>query len=202
MTKRTQGLFISIDGPNGAGKSTFIRELSKCFSLRSALFFTREPSDTPFGHYVKCNEGRLSGLPYAYLICADRCHQVENEIVPHLNAGETVISDRYIESSLVCQNFDGVPIDKIWDLNKDFPVPQLSIMLLADESVLRYRLSQRDKLSDFELRMTRVEELQRYIAAKEFLMQKGLRYVVCYNNTLKDLERNIADIAKEIERLL
>ena len=81
-------------------------------------------------------------------------------------------------------------------------MPQLSIMLLADESVLRYRLSQRDKLSDFELRMTRVEELQRYIAAKEFLMQKGLRYVVCYNNTLKDLERNIADIAKEIERLL
>ena len=173
MPKAMEGIFISIDGPNGAGKSTFIDALSKRIYYPRIPFLTKEPTQTEFGSYVKHNEGNLSGLPYAYLICADRCYQIENEIIPHLRAGQIVISDRYIESSIVCQGFDGVPLEQIWDLNRNFPIPHLSILLIADEAVIERRLSQRKFLSDFEKRMSRQEEVQRYIEAKEFLERKG-----------------------------
>ncbi len=190
----SKGIFVSIEGPNGAGKSTFIRELSTKLSERFPVALTREPTETPFGEFVKRNEGALKGMEYARLIWADRYYHVQKFILPILAEGKVVISDRYIESSIVLQGFDGVPADHVWELNKDFIIPDISIILLADENLLVERLRQRGTLSDFEKRMTRRQEIEGYQSAANFLAGKGFRHLIFQNDTEADLERGINDV--------
>lgn len=100
-----------------------------------------------------------------------------------------MISDRYIESSIVLQGFDGVSADQVWELNKDVVIPDVSIILLADDNLLAERLQQRDALSDFEKRMTPRQEIEGYRAAVDFLEDKGFRHLFFQNNTEDDLEK-------------
>ena len=155
---------------------------------------TREPTETPFGEFVKRNEGALKGVEYARLIWADRYYLVRQFVLPDLAKGKVVISDRYIESSIVLQGFDGVSADQVWELNKNFVIPDISIILLAKDNLLAERLQQRDTLSDFEKRMTRRQEIERYQAAADFLADKGFRHLIFQNDTENDLERSIGDI--------
>lgn len=189
-----KGIFISVDGPNGAGKSTFIRELSMKLSECFPVAVTREPTETLFGEFVKKNEGALKGLEYARLIWADRYYHVRRFILPALAENKIVISDRYIESSIVLQGFDGVSADQVWELNQDFIIPDISIILLADDDQLAERLQQRDTLSNFEKRMTRRQEIEGYRTAADFLAGKGFRHLIFQNNTKADSEKSIADV--------
>lgn len=193
-----KGIFITIDGPNGAGKSSFIKELSNKISQTSPVYLTREPSPTQFGDFVRTNEQHLRGLPYAHLIWSDRHFHIQNFVLPELNGGKIVISDRYIESSLVLQSFDGVHIEDVWALNQDFIIPDVSVMLYADPEILADRLSQRNFLTNFEERMTREQEVAAYKTAVDFLSRRGYRHLVCKNNTIEDLERNVEEVYNKI----
>ena len=202
INQEKNGLFITIEGPNGVGKSTFINRLHSKLINEYNVYTTKEPSNTPYGNYVKNNEGQLQGIAYAYLICSDRCNHIENEIIPHLKQGDIVLCDRYIESSLVYQQFDGVAIDKIWQLNQDFLIPDISILLLADIDIIEKRLAERDTLSDFERRMSRKEEVNAYKDAQEFLTEKGFNCVQYLNNSYCDIETNTKYVYNIINNLI
>ena len=183
--------FITVEGPNGVGKSTFIRKLAEVLSTSYKIYVTREPSDTEFGTYVKKNEGGLQGEAYAYLIAADRSYHLNNYVKPALSRGEIVISDRYIESSLVLQAYDGVLLEDIWRLNCCFTIPDLSIVLLGDEKTISNRLSERSILTHFEKKMTREDEIKGYLNAANFLKAKGFNIILLKNNTKEDMISNI-----------
>lgn len=195
------GIFITVEGPNGVGKSTFIKRLEEMLLSEYMVFLTREPSNSNFGNYVRKNEEMLEGEAYAYLIAADRCYHLKNFIVPELNKGKIVISDRYIESSLVLQEYDGVKIDDIWRLNCNFIVPDLSIILLASEEILKCRLLERNELTRFEKKMTRRDEIERYIKAAKFLKVKGFNVVTFYNDTELELSNSLNDVKEFINNL-
>ena len=192
------GIFITVEGPNGVGKSTFIKRLEEMLSSKYMVFLTREPSNSNFGTYVKKNEEMLEGEAYAYLIAADRCYHLKNFIEPELDKGKIVISDRYIESSLVLQEYDGAKTEDIWRLNCNFMVPDLSIILLGEEEILKCRLLERNELTRFEKKMTRRDEIERYIKAAEFLKAKGFNVVTFYNNTELDLRNSLNHVKKFI----
>ena len=193
-------LFITVEGPNGVGKSTYIESLVKEMVPRS-IYITKEPSATDFGRYVKNNEGDLQGKSYAFLIAADRCNHIENEIVPALEKYDIVLCDRYIESSLVLQYHDGVSLDFIWKLNEDFLVPDLSIILIAQSDNLSLRLSQRKVLTRFEKEISRNKEVELYINAYHFIQQKGFNPVILNNDTLQNISSNIEKIKQIVSYL-
>ena len=195
------GIFITVEGPNGVGKSTFIKRLEEMLSSEYMVFLTREPSNSNFGNYVRKNEEMLGGEAYAYLIAADRCYHLKNFIEPELEKGKIVISDRYIESSLVLQEYDGVKIDDIWRLNCNFIIPDLSIILLATEEILKCRLLERNELTRFEKKMTRRDEIERYIKAAKFLKVKGFNVVIFYNDTELELSNSLNDVKEFINNL-
>ena len=143
----------------------------------------------------------MEGEAYAYLIAADRCYHLKNIIEPELNKGKIVISDRYIESSLVLQEYDGVKIEDIWRLNCNFMIPDLSIILLGAEEILKCRLLERKELTRFEKKMTRRDEIERYIRAAEFLKVKGFNVVTFYNDTELELSNNLNDVKEFIINL-
>ena len=197
-----RGLFISIDGPNGAGKTTFIRMLVENISLNYDVYATKEPSPTAFGNFVKKNEGGLKGIQYAQLIWADLYYHLQTCVQPQLLLGKIVICDRYIDSSFVLQQFDGVSEEQIWELNKSFLRPDLSIILLAEPDVLQKRLQERESLSAFEKMMTREEEVYMYEKAIGFLREKSMPHIIYMNNTYDELKKNLEDAAIRIYEMM
>ena len=193
--------FITVEGPNGVGKSTFIERLEKRLSSKHMIYLTREPSNSNFGKYVKKNEEMLEGQAYAYLIAADRCYHLKNYVEPALEEGKIVISDRYIESSLVLQGYDGVKTEDIWRLNCKFRIPDLSVILLGSEEIINHRLLERNELTRFEKKMTRRDELERYIKAAEFIRSKGFNVVTFFNNTELELKNSLNEVEEIVINL-
>jgi len=135
------GLLVSIDGPGGVGKSTLTSQLAVQLTRRGvSAHATAEPSGSPLGDFARHAPERYQGLVLACLVAADRYHHLETEISPHLAAGEVVVTDRYVPTSLVLQRSDGVEPDFIWQLNRLAPRPDLAVILRADPAVLAARL--------------------------------------------------------------
>ena len=157
------GFFVVIEGADGTGKSTLAAKLAN--HLGATL--TAEPSYGPIGWWVREN---LSDLPAAALLAlfaADRAQHVDETRARALAAGEMVVCDRYIPSSVAYQGLDAIA------LNTSFPVPDLTILLTVSPDVARQRIAARDALTPFEERHA-ADLGARYVAALNAL---GWRYV-------------------------
>jgi dTMP kinase len=132
MAKR--GVFIVFEGIDGSGKSTHIKALAN--ELRSqgySVLTTSEPSKDRIGNFIRRyaerNDHRLTPETEALLFAADRFEHVMTVIEPALKRGRTVISDRYIYSSLAYQGAGGLEVDWIREMNRFAPKPDLGILL-------------------------------------------------------------------------
>jgi dTMP kinase len=102
--------FISLEGGEAVGKSTQIERLSKRLtSLGHKVVVTREPGGTPLGESIRhllkhAPEGR-GMTPYTELLLflASRAELVRKVIMPALDQGVWVLSDRFLDSTTVYQ---------------------------------------------------------------------------------------------------
>lgn len=110
------GLFVSLEGVDGVGKSTQAQRLQAYLQSRGMhVHLTREPGGTELGtvvrglllHGVTRDDGMpapdISPRTEALLYAADRAQHVAQVVRPALAAGDAVICDRYIDSSLAYQ---------------------------------------------------------------------------------------------------
>jgi dTMP kinase len=103
------GLFITFEGPDGSGKSTQARLLAQ--RLRGegrAVLESVEPGGTPIGQQIRrilldpANK-ELAPTAELLLMFAARAQNVEQWILPALQQGTIVISDRFTDSSIAYQ---------------------------------------------------------------------------------------------------
>ena len=106
---RPGGLFIAFEGGEGAGKSTQVRLLCEWLTAQGRTArATFEPGGTPAGAAVRAivldrvHTG-LSPRAEALLYAADRAQHAHAVLRPALAAGEVVVTDRYVDSSLAYQ---------------------------------------------------------------------------------------------------
>jgi dTMP kinase len=145
------GLFVSIDGPGGVGKSTLAAAAARELTAHGLqVHLTREPSPTQLGEIIRSGTGIYRGMALACLVAGDRHHHLSSEIRPHRDAGEIVLCDRYLPSSLVLQRIDGIEWQTIIALNGGADLPDLAIILHADPTVIAARLARRGGHSRFE----------------------------------------------------
>ena len=133
---------------------------------------TTEPSATAFGRLVRSSESYLTGRALALAVAADRYAHLEAEITPALQAGKAVVTDRYVQSSLVLQRLDGLGLAEIWSYNAHVAVPGMSVYLEDDPGVIAARLRQRPALSRLEARGSPARELALYRDAFRFLARR------------------------------
>lgn len=174
-----QGLLVAVDGPKAGGKSSVLAHLLKaCAAKGINAHLTKEP--TP--DFLLDSEESLRGLELARLVTADRAQHVSKVIVPRLIQGEVVITDRYIASSLCLQTLDGAPFEQVWRLNQKFPMPDLSVFLMAPADVIAERRSHRREQSRFDRQQQEQAEIEMYLYIEKFLRSQGVLTSTVHNN--------------------
>jgi dTMP kinase len=104
-----RGLFVAFEGGDGSGKSTQLSLLREHLEgLGLPVVVTREPGGTEIGERIRAilldpASSALSDRAEALLYAAARAQHVEEVIEPALAAGEVVLCDRFIDSSIVYQ---------------------------------------------------------------------------------------------------
>ena len=104
-----KGLFIVMEGPDGSGKTTQINLLKEYLEEAGyECLITREPGGTVIGEEVrqlilKPEHKEMSPVTEMLLYAASRAQLVHEVIGPALEEGKIVISDRFVDSSIVYQ---------------------------------------------------------------------------------------------------
>jgi len=110
-TKRSsgRGRFISFEGGEGSGKSTQIKKLAERLeAAKLRTIVTREPGGSPgaevIRHLLLSGVGKLLGAEAETLLfAAARDDHVRTVILPALNQGSWVLSDRFSDSTRAYQ---------------------------------------------------------------------------------------------------
>lgn len=137
-----KGFFITIEGLEGAGKSTQM-QLLKDHLIKDGwqVVCTREPGGTYIGDEIRdiLLDPDNKDIDYkveALLYAASRAQLVSKVILPALQEGRIIISDRYIDSSLAYQCYGrDLPLDVVLEFNKWATgglEPNLTIFLKID----------------------------------------------------------------------
>jgi len=142
---KRKALFICVEGLDGCGKTTqtklLVRKLRK---MGWDAVYTAEPSRGKIGKFIKkyCLQGEKRTFPIveALLFAADRFEHVEREVIPALNEGKIVVSDRYVYSSLAYQGATGLDLKWIEMINEHAIRPDLAIFVDVEPEAVIKRL--------------------------------------------------------------
>ncbi|SEK67579.1 dTMP kinase [Nitrosovibrio tenuis] len=119
ISETSKGKFITMEGIDGAGKSTHLNWLADFFRSRGkTVVVTREPGGTRLGERLRelllDNYQTMHGETEALLMFAARREHLDKVIVPALDQGNWVISDRFTDASFAYQGGGrGLPIQKL-----------------------------------------------------------------------------------------
>jgi dTMP kinase len=158
-------LFVSLEGVDGSGKSTQARLLADALGPETLLI--REPGGTEAAERVRdlLADPALEVDPLAELLlfCAARADLTARVIRPALEAGRTVVSDRFADSSVAYQGAArGLGVGEVISLSDAATEglwPDLTVLLRVDPEVGLGRAAGEDRFESEGL------ELQRTVAA-------------------------------------
>lgn len=122
----TLGKFITLEGIEGVGKSTVLRFVVKYLSdhLKTPIVQTREPGGTPLAEKIrdlaiKTTDEQVYPDTELLLMFAARAQHYRKVILPAIEAGDWVVSDRFVDASYAYQGAGrGIDADKIAALEK------------------------------------------------------------------------------------
>ena len=120
-----RGKLITFEGIDGCGKSTQLRLLERYLTERGvAVVSTREPGGTELGRKIRSAlldgaKGSVEPLAELLLYAADRAQHVRQVVMPALEAGKAVLSDRFYDATTVYQGYArGFDLKLVSDLNQ------------------------------------------------------------------------------------
>ena len=198
-----RGKFISLEGGEGAGKSTQVQALAAALRGRGIeLLITREPGGSEGAERIRDlllggADDRWTARAEALLLAAARADHVERTIRPALDAGQWVLCDRFIDSSLAYQGGAGeLGIEQVRAINA-FSIgdtfPDRTLVLALTEGGARAR-ARDNEMSDriggrSEIYHQKVDLAFRLIAAEE---PERLR-IIDASGPAEDVTRRLLD---------
>jgi dTMP kinase len=150
------GRFIVLEGGEGVGKSTQVVELTRRLRAHGCrVHETREPGGTQLGTAIRGvllhSDDPLDVHAELLLLLADRAQHVAEVIRPRVAAGEIVVCDRFVPSTLAYQGAArGVGVEIVEELSAwaaQGVTPDLVIVLDLPDEIAEARVAkERDRL--------------------------------------------------------
>lgn len=143
-------MFITLDGIDGGGKSTQIQLLASWLTAQGYRVQThRDPGSTKLGTAVREILLHREDIPLAnttemLLYMAARAQLVSENIRPALQAGETIVCDRFLLANVVYQgSAGGLDVEDLWRVGQIATagcMPELTIVLDIDPEIAASRI--------------------------------------------------------------
>ncbi len=128
-------MFIAVEGIDGSGKSTTIKELKKFLEKKGhTVVQTAEPTDLPIGKLIRDElKNSKSDTPLLHeklglMFAADRLDHLQKRVWPALKEKKTVITDRYLFSSVAYQSTN-VSYEWIKGINRFAMLPDILVFI-------------------------------------------------------------------------
>lgn len=138
-----QGKFIVFEGLDGSGQTTQADLLAKRLKRDGhKVLLTKEPTNNLIGGLIRgalTHEWKSSNTVLQLLYAADRGHHLEREILPALDKGYIVISDRYYYSSIA---FGSIDLEMAWmeKINAHYPKPDRAFYISVPPKIAIKRI--------------------------------------------------------------
>ncbi len=153
-------MFISFEGTEGVGKTTLIRRIYEYLEQQNKdVVLTREPGGTPMAEQIRSlllsvnHEEKMCNDTELLLMYAARAQHLDLVVMPALNAGKTVLCDRFTDASFAYQCAGrGLSQEKLVLLNENFVtrMPDFTFWLDAPIEIGMTRARERGALDRFE----------------------------------------------------
>ena len=201
MQSPSSGVFICFEGIDGSGKTTHSRLIvGYLSSLGFDAVYTTEPTrfSTP-GRILRESFFAPKRLPVEEefrLFLEDRKIHLKEEVIPLLNDGKIVVTDRYYFSSVAYQGSRGLDWKFILEENIKIAIKPDLVLLLdlsEDEAIKRIALDREEGINTFEKK----ESLQkvRHIYLE---LSKNFPHLIHVINASK----SISEIQEELQEFI
>ncbi len=194
--------FIVFEGIDGAGTSTQIKKI--CEKNPQNFFQTAEPTSLETGKFLRRmlgGEFSVDEKTNSFLFAADRAEHLygKNGIIEQINNGKTVISDRYLFSSLAYQSIScGEELPKL--LNSTFPLPEILFFFEIDPEISLKRVDSRNEKKEIYEKI----ETQKKIAMEyEKIISEYENNPSCTMKIIRiDATKSIEEISETISKII
>lgn len=150
------GRLIVVEGIDGSGKSTQIELLENYLRLKGfGVLRNSWNSSQEISPIIRKAKKKQILTPYAFslLHAADFSYRYTHEIIPALNAGKVVLSDRYIYTSIARDCARGIPREWLMS-NFRFAIrPDLTFFFRVDPAMAFDRITQTREIKYYEAGM-------------------------------------------------
>ena len=197
-----RGKFITVEGIEGVGKSTNIEFLSTLIETRGhEVVRTREPGGTPMAERIRAmllthGDEPLPDTAELLLFFAARSLNINNRILPALDAGQWVICDRFTDASRAYQGagrgLDRQQIDTLAAWVQDGLQPDITLLLDAPASVGMKRAERRGEADRLESEQQSFYERVRDAYLTLAVEEPGRFSVVDASADLESVQQEIA----------
>jgi len=152
ILRQTLNVLITVEGVDGAGKTTLVARLAAALEERGPVVVLREPGGAAVSERIRelLTDPALQIDPRAeaLLYAAARAQLVAEQLRPLLDAGTTVLLDRFVDSSLAYQGAArGLGVEEVRALNQ-FATgglqPDRTLLLRIDPEQGRARIAGRE----------------------------------------------------------
>ncbi|WP_202753127.1 dTMP kinase [Bathymodiolus thermophilus thioautotrophic gill symbiont] len=200
-----KGKFITIDGVEGAGKSTQIDFICQYLTDKGInVVLTREPGGTEVGEKIRTlllsnSTGKMHADTELMLMFAARNEHIQNKIIPTLNQGDWILSDRFTDASYAYQGGGrGLDIARIAQLEqwvlRSF-APDMTLLLDIPVDIGMRRVESRGEKDRIEQ-----ESLDFFNRVRNSYIARSEQYPERIK--LIDASQNVENISNEIQKIL
>jgi dTMP kinase len=193
-----KGKFMVFEGIDGAGLTTQAELLEKYLKNKKyEVVLTKEPTNNLIGGIIRAalkKEWITSNRTLQLLFSADRAHHLEKEIIPALENGKIVISDRYFISTIA---YGMIELEKDWlkALNSKFLLPDIIFIIDVPVEVSIERI----KASRFGFEL--FEEKKKLEKIRNNFLELSKEYKNCFvingNRSIEEVHKEIVKIVEE-----
>lgn len=199
-----KGKFISLEGSDGSGKTTQMAKIKEYLKTNNIdAYYTREPGGTIISEQIRemlldTENKNMDYTTEMLLYGASRRQHLKEVILPKLDQGTTVVSDRFFHSSIAYQGYGRDLLEETLAVNKivtNGRLPDLTIYLYLPIENSRQRKATEENHTLDRMELENLEYFEK--------VHNGFNQVAKDYNMLKiDATKNIDEVFLEIKNAL